>query len=384
GLSDAQIARSWSVLLPLTDDPSPTLEDESKSNDPSSLALNSIRGSSLHAVMQYAQLRAQKIRKTEDRRINRDDIPEVFRVIEEHLTGKLFSRSTTDRAVWGQWLNLLFWIHEDWTRKQLDVLFPDGDQEALLHNASWKTWILYSSFRDDTFSNLHQVYRQAIIRLDGADTEETKSMKSTRLAEHIVVAYTKGLLSLADDDLVALFFQHAPANLAAHAFEFIGYHLPDEPQFIKKATALWDWRSAQGMSDEESRQFNLWFERLNLEATWALRHLQKALETPGERWRWGNIFKRLLELYEDHSAECIRCFAVATRENDYSLAATKDDELWQLLKKGLQHPEETIRVQTEDIVHHLGSLGHFKYRELLKSDQSNSPDHQIPSQGNKN
>lgn len=375
--------QAWDLLLPLANDPWPDQAWEEKANDPTHVSINTIRGNALHAVINFAWMQVLRAHK-ENRRITRSDVAEVFALIEEHLRGE-FAQSTTDRSVWGQWLNRLVWIDEGWVKNHINDIFPPASEQQKQHDAAWASYLSLAEFREHTFALLCDVYRRAIRRLsETSAAEPNNTMQSRRLAEHIVVAYTKDLLSLADDDLVDLFFQHAPPTLAAHAFEFIGYHLPDEPPLIKKATELWDWRFNHGMTNEEACQFSVWFERMNLEPTWALLHLEKALAAPGERSRWMNVFERLLELFEDHSAECIRCLAVATRENDYSLAATEDDELWQLLEKGLQHPEKNVREQTTDIVHHLGSLGYFKYRELLKSDQSSSPAPQIPSQDSKN
>jgi hypothetical protein len=356
--------QAWDLLLPLANDPWPDQAWEEKANDPTHVSINTIRGNALHAVINFAWMQVLRAHK-QNRRITRSEVTEVLALIEEHLQGE-FAQSTTDRSVWGQWINRLIWLDEDWVKDHINGIFPPAPEQQKQHDAAWYSYLSLAEFRENTFTLLHDVYRRAIRRLsETSAAEPSNTLQSRRLAEHIVVAYTKDLISLADNDLVNLFFQHAPPRLAAHAFEFIGYHLPDEPLFIKKAKELWDWRFNHGMTDEEACQFSVWFERMNLEPTWALLHLEKALAAPGERSRWMNVFKRLLELYEDHSAECIRCLAVATRENDYSLAATEDDELWQLLKRGLQHPEVTIRAQTEDIVHHLGSLGYFKYRELL-------------------
>jgi hypothetical protein len=114
------------ILEKLTEDPDPTPEDEahylSRSSDPSTLSINTIRGEAMHAVVQTALW----IRRTFENAPNREalvargleEMPEVRLVLERRLNPAIDSSLTT-RSVYGRWLPALHFLDRQWFEQHL-------------------------------------------------------------------------------------------------------------------------------------------------------------------------------------------------------------------------------------------------------------------------
>jgi hypothetical protein len=102
----------WDILAPLTGDPEPTLDYEERyggSNmEPSTLAINTVRGKALNAVVAYALwVRRDLDKQNPVPAMNFDAMPEVRAVLDEHLdVGR--EPTLTIRSIYGRHFPWLF------------------------------------------------------------------------------------------------------------------------------------------------------------------------------------------------------------------------------------------------------------------------------------
>ncbi len=139
----------WDVLKRLVEDPDLTQEKEVGEDEPimeyATRAINSIRGTALHAVIQYAwwlhQLAEQE--KSSDTTLDFHMMPEVRDVLERHLDPSV-DTSLAVRSVYGQHLTSLITLDAQWVENHLTRLFPTEADKKTLRSITWNTYIIFS------------------------------------------------------------------------------------------------------------------------------------------------------------------------------------------------------------------------------------------------
>lgn len=119
----------WRILKPLTEDPDPTPEDESRylssSWDSATRSINTVRGKAMHAVVRYALWIRRYIESQPDAesRLSRgfDEMPEVREVLEAHLDTRR-EPSRAIRAVYGWWFPQLVLLDLGWAQAHCENL----------------------------------------------------------------------------------------------------------------------------------------------------------------------------------------------------------------------------------------------------------------------
>src|SRR5205085_3576727 len=121
----------WEVVQPLTEDPNPTLEDErrfrSSAKELAGLALNTVRGLAMHAVIKYALwVRRHVVQEHEKDAYTIegfDTLPEVREVLNQHLTLSRDS-SLAVRSVYGQRFPWFVFLDQRWATQNISSIFP--------------------------------------------------------------------------------------------------------------------------------------------------------------------------------------------------------------------------------------------------------------------
>jgi hypothetical protein len=307
---------SWAVLLPLTGDPDPTPENEARfggnNMDPMTLSVNSTRGRAMHAVIQYALW----VRRTLDASAEAQPVeqsfatmPEVVAVLESHLDPDT-EPSVAIRAVFGRWLPWLVLLDVKWTKGAIGRIFPADRQLSVLRSAAWDSYLLYSGVFDNVLDLLVSEYSTAIDRIEeAAASARTSEESNRRLAEHVVVFYLRGRLSLEEPQgLLLRFYGRAPAKLRKHALGLVGRTLQGDekldppPEVRERMKRLWAWRleQARGLPREdqitELPQFGWWFTSGRFPDAWALPELLKELHLTRKVEMTHRVVEKLAEL----------------------------------------------------------------------------------------
>lgn len=377
----------WHILKPLTNDPDPTPEHEERNGgsnmDPATLSINTTRGEAMHAVVRYAlwvrrHIDSQADAEDQPRR-GFDEMPEVREVLDAHLDVAQ-EPSLAIRAVYGQWFPWLVLLDSNWARDNAKRIFPIGQGEEALLEAAWNTYVTFCRPYDNVLDILREQYRHAVERI-GCRRDDTRWLANPdeRLAEHLMVFYWRGKLSLGEPLLTA-FWEKAPDGLRGHAIEFVGRALKqtkgDIPaEILDRLKKLWELRlaiakKAQQPSDfeKEMAAFGWWFVSDKFDVSWAIAQLFESLQLVHQTDPEHMVLEHLARTVESHpveSAQCLRILAEGDREG-WKLYASRD-HIRRILAVALRNP--TAGKEAERIIHYLGSRGFLEFRDLLEGER---------------
>lgn len=377
---------TWDVLSLLTSDPDPTPEQEERyggSNmDPLTLSINTTRGEAMHAVVRYALWVNRHIKEAneDDERVSRgfDDMPEVRAIFDHHLD-PANDPSQAIRAVYGQWLPWLITLDQNWVEQSLSKIFPTEERLRALRDAAWKTYIVYNEPYNNIFQVLREEYRHAINRIGEEPSQESRDPEKPdhRLADHLMILYGRGILSLDEEELIIQFYTRAYDKLCAHSLWFVGQTLGEEVPLdvLERFQALWHQRldaasnSASPVSHTaEMTAFGWLFSSRKFDETWAITQLKNALEIS----RWVEPDHEVVE-YLATLAPTFTTLAVAC----LSIMVEGDKEGWgirywstqarTILASALSNPNVETQQSAEALIHRLGERGYWEFRDMLQA-----------------
>jgi hypothetical protein len=381
----------WNIIEPLSNDPEPDLEYESKydgeSLNPLTLSWNTIRGKALHGVMDYSMWVFNQIKKEREGIEGSPpcfkDMPEVQKVLDKHLDlqGCLFAKNLTDRAVYGQWLPQLIHVDPDWVKSNLFKIFPKEYELRPLREAAWNTYLSYSALHTQVYDVIKDVYFSEINEIKvGKEENKTRKTPKNKLTEHVIMLYVWDRISLEENDLISLFYKVAPPELSAYSIEFIGRSINRErslnSEIINKFKGLWEWRidklgGIQNLNDKEMAAFGWWFASGTCGDDWAFPYLETTLQRTTLKESKMDVFEYMSRVFMEFPDQSLRCLNLFIDKNDdrWFFLQRKGEGVWRILEQGLAHVNPQIREKAEDLVHLLGSKGYLEYRELLKREQ---------------
>ncbi len=363
-------AATWAIVDAVLHDPDPTPQHEARyggSNmDPATLSINTTRGEAAHTAIKYG-LWVRRHLDEPGQASGFAAIPELQVALDERLAE---DPSSAVRAVFGQWLPWLFLLDEGWTVARLEQIFPTQANAEILWSAAWMTYVVFCSLYNRPFSLLTQQYGDAIERLAQPQDVATRLRDpDQRLAEHLMIAYGRGLITLEESGLVRRFFERAPAPLRRHAVRFVGTSLAGDdtipPEISARFIELWAWRrSALGDApDEELAGFGSWPITSAFDTAWALGELVEILEAVGEVDSERALVKSLVEHAIDHPQLAVRCLWLLLQADKQGWHAHAwRAEIREVLAQAVEHGASD---DARQVIDWLGRKGHLEYRGLL-------------------
>jgi len=371
----------WAILKPLTSDPDPMPEREQSANmDPATLALNSVRGRAMHAVVRYAFWARRHLEKeleaTEQLQGSFAGLPEVREVLEAHLNPAR-EPSLAVRAVFGQWFPWLVLLDPNWAHKHSEIIFPLNPQNQRLLEAAWNAYVVFAGAYNDVWDILRPQYEYAVEHIgDCCDDTLRFGNPDEKLAEHLMVFYWSGKLDL-DDPLLVAFWLRASDDLRAHALSFMGHALAriegDAPaETLNRLKQLWERRLAvarnEGSSSgftKEMATFGWWFVSGKFDVDWAIQQLLASLELAKESNPDHMVLEQLAETAQTYPRESVQCLRIIVeRDRKRWTLYGKRDSVRDILELGLQ--DAGAADEAEQTIHHLGSRGFLDFRDLLE------------------
>lgn len=375
----------WEVLEPLTGDPNPTPEDESRydaNDDPASFAINTTRGEAMHAVVRYG-LWVRRHVEIEDGKARAaqgfDDMREVRRVLDQHLDPDE-DPSTAVRAVYGQWLPSLHFLDPNWVKVSISRLFPTEEAWSHLRDTTWEIYIVSSAPYDEVFEALEGQYRQAIDRL-GTSSEQRPRLGNpdSSLAQHLMTQYWRGKLD-GDDQagLLARFYAKADPKLCSWALEFIGRSLRKTSgavpaEILVRLKKLWTRRleavrvadPATGQS-EELTSFGWWFESKKFDDGWSVDQLLEVLKIAGKIEPDRLVIERLAELSRAIPAKAVDCLAMIFESDKEGWGPlTWREHARRILAEAIHSADLSANSAAVALVNRFGARGYPEFRDLL-------------------
>jgi hypothetical protein len=375
----------WQVLQPITEDPEPTPEDETRyagSNmDPASLSINSTRPQAIHATVRYALWVKRNLEESGDGGTARDfdDMPEAREVLNAHLD-PLRDPSLAIRSVYGQWFPWLFLLDPNWATANASKIFPLDESHRELFYAAWNTFVMFCDAYDNVLEVLRPQYAAAVENM-GSDisASEQSDHAEERLSEHLMIFFWRGKLGLEDrHGFFARFWSKADDRLAAHAIEFIGRSLSntegDVPHdILGRLQELWHQRLelARGSPQPKDHKnelaaFGWWFASGKFDDKWAIAQLKEVVSVVRKIDPDHLVVERLAKIAAEMPADAVECLRLIVDSEDerWGIYSWRDDARI-ILSTAIAGTNEEAKTAAIDLIHHLGAKGYSDFRAIL-------------------
>lgn len=378
----------WELIVPITNDPNPTPEDEAESSSsPFQHAINTVRGRGIEAAFMYALWVHRNMNAQPDgqEHIKRDfdEMPEVRKVLDHHLEIQNDS-SLAIRSMYGRFFPQLAALDKEWAEANVEKIFPSDETLSDYFYAAWESYLFFSPIYINVFKMLEAKYDMVVNRL-GEESKQRESKESEkpneRLAHHLVTLYWWGILDLNEPEgLLNRFFERTSPGERTEAISFIGQNLnksvaevPEED--LKRLTVLFEKRleyykqhPEETGGAEELGQFALWFSSGRFDDDWAVSILKEViLMVPDLRRFKFKIAKELAKFSERKPKEAMECLEllIDNGSDASGIWGWGRDHVKIVLEKAIRSENPETRRVSKECINRLISRGNFEYRDLL-------------------
>jgi len=367
----------WSIIEVLVDDSDPTeVEEHSRSeySDPSTIAINTVRGVAMNALVSYALWVARNA-KPKTRTWESWGLPEVKEILEKRLER---DPSRAIRSVYGKWLTALYRLDKDWLESNIARIFPLDEGGSPYWHAAWDAYLAFcSTLYLELLEVLRASYEHALSQLGLERPEQTRMVNpDERLGGHLALFYREGTLER-EDSLFCGYFERAESKLrysvmidAVRQIEEIGKE--KRAEVVDRLMKLWAWRFDEAIEEtdveyHELSSFSWWFLKDDFAPEWRLQRLLECQRREVKLELDGHVLEKLVELATDHLHQVLDCLDAIVRNTANQHWGTYDDHAKEILRMGLSSDDNAVRDVAEELIHYIGSLGGLSFRDLLTS-----------------
>lgn len=372
-LSDEQLERLKSILLPMLGDPDPNEtnkpQDYSPNNDWSFVALNHTGGEVLHALIKYALCYARKHSEPSSRLESdvRDGLHSIL----------LLEKRLSILSVFGTYLANLWYLDAPWVKQNLLLLFPKQDKRRA--NAIWDAYLKFNSVYKDVYESLKFQYAKTVRSLRGKEPKTPRD--DQRLAQHLALIYWRGWDDLnLEPSLVRQFFRYAPKVVRVSFIRQIGLGLremKEQSRLAKEDAAwkiprgLWEWRlqSHRHIADtmdyaDEFGAFLDWLPHVPENIVTLQNLISRTLRKRSANSHTGAITEYLANNAKDHPLESVQLlfdFFSLFPERGYCYFDSKEVQI--VLEAALNNGGEAKKLAAK-IASSLGEHGYFQFKSI--------------------
>lgn len=364
---------AWGILRELIEDPDPTMNEESdrsQNMDPSTIAINTVRGVTLGALFSFASW-VTRHNPREEKTWDRFGLGAMAVMLEGLLSN---DNAPSVRSVFGRWLFHLFWLDQAWTEQNVDRIFPL--EKPGIWAAAWESYLMFSSALCLEFLPLlRQSYKHALesIGIERPGVTRPASVDE-RLGNHLVLFFREDVLKC-EDALFQEFFKKADAKLLHKVMTGAVRQVQEiseerRTKAIALLQSLWEWRSEDSIDEESGDQHELssfawWFLKDEFDADWRLEHLKRIQRKNIKLELDGRVLETLASLTSNHLGEVLECLEAIVRNPNAKHWGIYDDRVKEILRTGLATGDTELHDKAESMVHYIGSLGYLDFRTLL-------------------
>lgn len=353
----------WSIIQNCLFDSNPNIDREMRSEndkDYYQLAINSTRSIALECGIQYGLwvMRKSNISKELS---NRNDYPELFNALDKHLNIK-FEKSKAVHSIYGRWLPWLHLLDKNWTRENIQLIFPHDKDDSHFLRAAWSAYLLYSQPYDEIFDLIKFEYLNAIKEFDYPPKKSKQN--ETRLLDQIVIFYLRGKINL-DDELITILFNKNNIEIVKHLVNFAGRVTPDD--FKTRAIQLWEFVLAKcdKLANYSSLEEFGWWAHLNfIDDEWILDQLLIVLAKNKTINHVHSVMERLILSAKNCPVKVAQIFRIIVenrvREHGFFMWRDRARDLIPILL------ETDAKEETIIIIQKLGALGFYGIRSISR------------------
>lgn len=372
-----------SICEELMRDPEPTPEYENHYGggrmDFMNMAINTVRGAAMHAVMAYAVWVTRHLRENTasmNGQNGLDMFPRVQKILEAHLSINQ-DPSLAIRAVYGAWFSDIRWVDQDWADAAVSRLFPlELDKKAYFH-ASWSSFVAVSRADRELFGLLEKRYLHGVELL--ANAPEDVMQSKYKMAEHVSDLFLMKCIDLSDHGVLHKFFCVADDHLRSYTVARIASGMSgsiaegSSESHIGRLKSFWDQRLERINdigSPEEFKQelsaFGNWFLSDDFEDFWVIVQLTRTLKLSKSvsPLTWGDVCEKLYRLSAAFPLQTVHCIKyLAEGQNDWFFATTghcKD-----LLTSVINSGNEEAAARAKEVADYLIAKGLSDYGSVV-------------------
>lgn len=377
----------WEVISLVLEDPDP---DESKdksvqekhleeNRDYLTTAINSIRGVSLQAAIEYGIwikrnliLIKQKVWTLEE------NAPELSKKLEDHLDIRKDS-SPAIRAIYGQQLMRLTWLDEAWIKKRKHLLFLKEKKDKTYFDAAWESYICYVDPRKQMLDIYFDEYKRAIEELGTrSDARHHLVSPDQRLVQHLTQLHIWGYLDFDDKDgLLTYFYSVAPIDARAEVINFLGRSFSSwtdmKPEFQKKLCELVEKRLLYIKSLPDSKtqsnefeSFTHWFESHIFPVEWRFKILLELQQLDCKFEGVHQVIEELAYTVDKYPLEsALACKYVTDNDSEGWEIISWRVDLFSILEKISKSGNEEAKVVATEAIKNLVANGYTDFKAIL-------------------
>ena len=371
----------WQIIEILCEDPEPTKEYEAKyggSNmNPPTLALNTIRGKTMIALVDYALWVAEEKVKNDDYKRGKNLFdPEVQDLFDKKLD-KTKEISPAVHSVYGTFLANLCYLNLDWVKNNIGRIFPE---DIVYWKAAWGSYILFTRVYSDIYSMLQLEYQKAVNLLPDNKVFDAVMGNSPEesLGEHLSIAYLNKLSTLNKDDLMYQFFEKTTDHQRSTTIRFIGHIARRENLFATnhdlwvRAKALWQLRielvknnSSKIEVAEEFNSFINWLEFVPEDLEKMSELIKVTLAYCKPRHELTSILKYISKCIDKDIYDALIILDQLMFPMGSFTYFYDHKEISAILEAGMKSADSKARNLSIDCINKFGEWGVYQYRNLL-------------------
>jgi len=152
-------------------------------------------------------------------------------------------------AVMGYYLYNLFYFDKEWTKTQINNIFPEQKENRNKWNAAWEAYIIRhkQNLNEIALDILNKQYKKAINKVQSPNIS---LYAKEALSTHLFLAYLHGHLGLDKGGLIYLYFKQANIDIRNRAMwdyfkNIFPYTKQKNNSFLDRYFSLWDYRIDQ-------------------------------------------------------------------------------------------------------------------------------------------
>ncbi len=307
--------------------PNELQEDALKADRAVSIAINSVRGVAVEALVRLA-VRAHRERTlVGSSRFDQGLSSALFAQLRSLAAG-VDNWSRVDHVMLGMHLNEILWIEGEWASELVNLLFPDPSDRLPSRRLAWSAFILYGMPTAGAFRACGHEYVRALDEWHEEDADAKAARRlDARLGEHLVTLYWQGVEFTELASVLDRWFRTRSDSQRRACLEFVGRALGTTgdvpPEVLARLMSLLDRRIAEsrrhdpaiseGHGGGELRAFAWWFGSGRFDDAWSLNRLRQVLALEGSVSPLHMVLERLSLLADQHPASVSECLLESAR-----------------------------------------------------------------------
>lgn len=384
-LSEKLLSRIRDLLLILTNDPDPNLENDRPKegwfghNDPMTVSINHVRPEAIELLIRYSVKISNKDVSITDKMDSK---------VKEVLTEKVKRSndfSLAVHSVFGRELYKLYWLNRKWIEENIDEIFPNENDEVSIafYVSAWDSWVTTGQIALDLFELLRPKYERAIENISkGYLTKTFNPIEG--LSHHLIMEYQLATYEInsfeGQNSLIATFFKKVSPKQRGTAVRALNQRINEKKkQQIdewQRTKEFWAWRVAEALKSNHNSEFVFEMEAFSLillatpeketiNSLWSLLECFLSYLNDSKDWNriWNNLQEYLSKEVERNPVEVIRFY------NMMHDVLSEPRQPYEYLEKGRKILEKGAsfsesRLGTLSIIDKLCRIGNYQFQDI--------------------